>query len=270
MNLALTPAQDCLARHRVRVFGDGRRTLVFGPGFGCQQMVWEPVAMELARDHRVVLFDFHLDHALTDNPQAPPYDSLWAHGTDVVEMLSALDLHDAIFVGHSVAGMIGLAGGSAVMYQAMTSLGFAAESGFTGFPKLGAAPRGASVLVLGAGIAGMVLTTECIVADLPEKKEAAPAGGGMGATHGEPDTYPRLASDLGFIHPDDTLKVAEAILTTQRDFGNRESRKHARLKYTIDRMGVDALAAARSGRRRRRPLRSACCAVVWRARGCRL
>ena len=65
------------------------------------------------------------------------------------------------------------------------------------------------------------------------------AGGGMGATHGEPDTYPRLASDLGFIHPDDTLKVAEAILTTQRDFGNRESRKHARLKYTIDRMGID-------------------------------
>ena len=108
MNLALTPAQDCLARHRVRVFGDGRRTLVFGPGFGCQQTVWEPVAMELAREHRVVLFDFHTDHALPDDPQAPPYDSLWAHGTDVVEMLSALNLHDAIFVGHSVAAMIGL------------------------------------------------------------------------------------------------------------------------------------------------------------------
>jgi len=66
------------------------------------------------------------------------------------------------------------------------------------------------------------------------------AGGGMGATHGESDTYPRLASDLGFIKPNDTLRVAEAILTTQRDFGNRESRKHARLKYTIDLMGVDA------------------------------
>ena len=76
------------------------------------------------------------------------------------------------------------------------------------------------------------------------------AGGGMGATHGEPDTYPRLASDLGFIKPDDTLKVAEAILTTQRDFGNRESRKHARLKYTIDRMGIDTFrkeVEARSG-----------------------
>lgn len=76
------------------------------------------------------------------------------------------------------------------------------------------------------------------------------AGGGMGATHGEPDTYPRLASNLGFITPDQTLQVAEAILTTQRDFGNRESRKHARLKYTVDRMGVAAFQSeveARSG-----------------------
>lgn len=108
MTLALSPAEDCLARHRVRVFGEGRRTLVFGPGFGCQQMVWEPVAFEMASEHRVVLFDFHLDHAQPEDPTAPPYDSLWAHGTDVVEMLSALDLHDAVYVGHSVAGIIGL------------------------------------------------------------------------------------------------------------------------------------------------------------------
>ena len=51
---------------------------------------------------------------------------------------------------------IGLGAGSAAMYQAMASLGLAAESTFTGTPKLGAAPPGASVLVLGAGIAGMV------------------------------------------------------------------------------------------------------------------
>lgn len=108
MNLALTPAQDCLARHRVRVLGEGPRTLVFGPGFGCQQSVWEPVALALAREHRVVLFDFHLEHGACDDPSDPPYDSLWEHGTDVVEMLAALDLHDAIFVGHSVAAMIGL------------------------------------------------------------------------------------------------------------------------------------------------------------------
>ncbi len=65
------------------------------------------------------------------------------------------------------------------------------------------------------------------------------AGGGMGNTHGETDTYPQIAKTLGFVKPQDILKVAEAVVTTQRDFGDRTDRKHARLKYTIDRMGVD-------------------------------
>ncbi len=64
-------------------------------------------------------------------------------------------------------------------------------------------------------------------------------GGGMGTTHGDVKTYPRAASTFGFIRPQDTLKVAEAILTTQRDFGNRKDRKQARLKYTIDTIGID-------------------------------
>ncbi len=64
-------------------------------------------------------------------------------------------------------------------------------------------------------------------------------GGGMGMTHGETDTYPRLGDVLGFIKPDDLLAVAEAVVTTQRDYGDRTNRKHARLKYTIDDRGVD-------------------------------
>ena len=63
------------------------------------------------------------------------------------------------------------------------------------------------------------------------------AGGGMGVTHGDPNTYPRLADMLGFIAPGDVIAVAEAIVTTQRDFGNRADRKRARLKYTIDDRG---------------------------------
>jgi len=63
------------------------------------------------------------------------------------------------------------------------------------------------------------------------------AGGGLGATHGEPNTYPRLADVLGFIAPDQVIAVAEAVVTTQRDFGNRAERKRARLKYTIDERG---------------------------------
>ena len=64
-------------------------------------------------------------------------------------------------------------------------------------------------------------------------------GGGMGMTHGEPDTYPRLAEPLGFCATDEVLAVAEAVVTIQRDFGDRTNRKHARLKYTIDDRGID-------------------------------
>ena len=69
------------------------------------------------------------------------------------------------------------------------------------------------------------------------------AGGGMGMTHGEPDTYPRTADMLGFIADDDAVKVAEAVVTTQRDWGNRKNRKHARLKYTIEDRGLEVFRA---------------------------
>ncbi|MFC3339979.1 assimilatory sulfite reductase (NADPH) hemoprotein subunit [Paracandidimonas soli] len=62
-------------------------------------------------------------------------------------------------------------------------------------------------------------------------------GGGMGVTHGDPGTYPRLGSVIGFARPEQLLAVAEAIVTLQRDHGNRDERKHARLKYTVDRLG---------------------------------
>ena len=64
-------------------------------------------------------------------------------------------------------------------------------------------------------------------------------GGGLGATHAEPGTYPRLADVLGFVSPERVQQIAEAVVTTQRDFGGRADRKHARLKYTIDDRGFD-------------------------------
>jgi len=63
-------------------------------------------------------------------------------------------------------------------------------------------------------------------------------GGGMGMTHGEPDTYPRTADLMGFCRPEEALKVAEAVVTVQRDWGDRTNRKHARLKYTIEDRGL--------------------------------
>ena len=68
-------------------------------------------------------------------------------------------------------------------------------------------------------------------------------GGGMGMTHGEPETYPRTADLLGFCTPEQAVDVAEKVVTVQRDFGDRTNRKHARLKYTIEDMGLDAFRA---------------------------
>lgn len=66
------------------------------------------------------------------------------------------------------------------------------------------------------------------------------AGGGLGTTHGNADTYARLASVLGFVDTEEkTLKAIYEIVTVQRDFGNRSDRKQSRLKYTIDKLGID-------------------------------
>lgn len=64
-------------------------------------------------------------------------------------------------------------------------------------------------------------------------------GGGLGATHGNADTYPRLADMAGFIPKDKTLETAYTIATIQRDFGNREERKLSRFKYTIAKHGIE-------------------------------
>jgi sulfite reductase (NADPH) hemoprotein beta-component len=65
----------------------------------------------------------------------------------------------------------------------------------------------------------------------------------MGMTHGEPETYPRTGDVLGFCRPEDLMQVAEAIVTIQRDWGDRTNRKHARLKYTLDDRGAEAFRA---------------------------
>ena len=68
-------------------------------------------------------------------------------------------------------------------------------------------------------------------------------GGGMGATHGDPTTYPRLADVIGFVTPERLLALAEAAIAVQRDWGDREERRHARFKYTIDTHGLDKVKA---------------------------
>ncbi|ARU93168.1 assimilatory sulfite reductase (NADPH) hemoprotein subunit [Tatumella citrea] len=68
-------------------------------------------------------------------------------------------------------------------------------------------------------------------------------GGGLSIDHGNKATYARTASEIGFLPLDKTLDVAAAVVTTQRDWGNRTDRKNAKTKYTLERVGVDVFKA---------------------------
>ena len=94
-------------------------------------------------------------------------------------------------------------------------------------------------------------------------------GGGMGSTHGNEETYPRIADVIGFCTPEQVVDVAEKVVLVQRDFGDRTDRKHSRFKYTVDDHGPDWILAKLNEylgyklgpvrdvqvRRQRRPLR---------------
>jgi sulfite reductase (ferredoxin) len=64
-------------------------------------------------------------------------------------------------------------------------------------------------------------------------------GGGHGMTHNKPETYPRLATPVAFVEPDDLLEAAAAVVRLHRDWGDRGNRRHARLKYVIAERGED-------------------------------
>jgi len=68
-------------------------------------------------------------------------------------------------------------------------------------------------------------------------------GGGLAMTHGDKSTYARCADDFGFVPLANTLDVAAAVVTVQRDWGNRVNRKNAKTKYTLDRVGIDVFKA---------------------------
>lgn len=68
-------------------------------------------------------------------------------------------------------------------------------------------------------------------------------GGGMGMTHGQKETFPRLADVIGYVPKHQVIDVAEKVMLVQRDYGDRSDRKFARLKYTVERMTADGFLA---------------------------
>ena len=65
------------------------------------------------------------------------------------------------------------------------------------------------------------------------------AGGGLGMSHGNAETFPRVADVVGFVTPEQLVEASKAVLTVHRDFGDRTNRKHARLKYVLEDRGVE-------------------------------
>lgn len=102
---------DAAARYNVNSLGrTDRQPIVFAHGFGCDQHMWRHVAPRFADDFHVVLFD----HVGAGGSDPLAYDdrrhsTLSGYAADVLEICSALDLHDVVFVGHSVSAMIGAA-----------------------------------------------------------------------------------------------------------------------------------------------------------------
>ncbi|WP_327078172.1 alpha/beta fold hydrolase [Edaphobacillus lindanitolerans] len=97
-----------LKRNHVNVSGESGRTVVFAHGLGCDQTVWNRVEPAFEGDFRTVLFDY-VGAGESDRSAYSPgrYGSLAGYAKDVVEIADALELHDAVFVGHSVSSMIG-------------------------------------------------------------------------------------------------------------------------------------------------------------------
>jgi sigma-B regulation protein RsbQ len=99
-----------IARHNITVAGrpDGP-PMLFAHGFGCDQNMWRLVAPAFESDFRVIRFD-HVGAGQSDLSTYDPerYSSLAGYADDVLEICRALDLHDVVFVGHSVSAMIGV------------------------------------------------------------------------------------------------------------------------------------------------------------------
>ncbi|WP_281883385.1 alpha/beta fold hydrolase [Paenibacillus sp. YYML68] len=100
---------DIRKRNDVNITGWGTKPIIFAPGFGCDQRMWRYVSPSFEQDYRVINFDYvgagNSDLGCYDYAR---YKELSGYAQDVIDVLAALELQQAIFVGHSVSSMIGL------------------------------------------------------------------------------------------------------------------------------------------------------------------
>lgn len=98
-----------IKRNNVHVVGKGSQPIIFASGFGCSQKMWRYVAPAFEEDYRVILFDYVGSGASDQSAYDPArYGTLAGYAQDVVDVCTALDVTNAILVGHSVGSIIGL------------------------------------------------------------------------------------------------------------------------------------------------------------------
>ncbi len=102
-------SQNILSRNNVKVLGSGTQAMIFAPGFGCDQTVWNLITESFEENYQVILFDYvGLGNSDLTAYEPDKYSKLSGYVQDVLDVCSALDLKDAILVGHSVGAMIGM------------------------------------------------------------------------------------------------------------------------------------------------------------------
>ncbi len=100
---------NIVERNNIKIFGQGRQTLIFAHGYGCDQRIWNAVTPAFEKDYEVILFD-HVGSGKSDLSKydRAKYSSLRGYADDVLEIGEALDIQGGVFVGHSVSTMIGI------------------------------------------------------------------------------------------------------------------------------------------------------------------
>lgn len=100
---------NVLERNNVKIFGEGKKTILFAHGFGCDQNMWRFITPAYEKNYRIVLFDYvgcgKSDIASYNEEK---YSTLNGYADDIIDICNELNLGEVIFVGHSVSAMIGV------------------------------------------------------------------------------------------------------------------------------------------------------------------
>ncbi|MEO6820424.1 MAG: alpha/beta hydrolase [Ginsengibacter sp.] len=100
---------DVLKRNNVVIKGKGSQVMLFAHGFGCDQNMWRLIVPAFEEKYKIVLFD-HVGAGGSDLSAFVPgkYENLEGYAEDIIEIITALDMSNIIFVGHSVSALMGI------------------------------------------------------------------------------------------------------------------------------------------------------------------